>query len=282
VCSRRRLLFGATDVKPTPVKCTDMAVTNEAVWAVAKNAARHLIEANQHYKGQRFASALVSAVYAVEETGKMSFLITRGESPKSKRHAAHSIVFFALAKIITDWKWTWEWARILRGGLTPDIVLSDQQQRTMAEHPEYAEIVQQLRAGKLSTLEERTKAFTAAMVAKEERDGTTAQWKPLFEQGLQQDRLLATYVDVTEFGFNNPETTDPDKASALCWLALALLILVVAMAVISGPLKDYKAEIEHMLPDGLIGAEDINRFIQAIKNADTASSSTTPKAEAGS
>ena len=62
------------------------------------------------------------------------------------------------------------------------------------------------------------------MVAKEQRDGTTKKWKPLFEQGLQQQRLRATYVDITESGFTSPETTDPDGASALCWLALAMLV----------------------------------------------------------
>ncbi len=109
-----------------------MAVTDEAVWAVAKNAARHLVEANQHYAAKRFASAVASAVYAVEETGKMSFLVTGGESPKGKRHAAHAMLFFALAKIIVNWNWTREWAVILRSGLAPGVVVSEQQQRTMA------------------------------------------------------------------------------------------------------------------------------------------------------
>ena len=259
-----------------------MTVADEAVWAVAKNAARHLVEANQHYSAKRFASALASAVLAIEETGKISHLVSFGESPKSKRHAAHTMVFFALLKVVTDWNWTSEWARILRGGLTPDVVLTEQQQRTMAEHPEYADIVEQLRAGKLSTLEERIQAFTNAMVAKEQRDGTTKKWKPLFEQGLQQQRLRATYVDITESGFTSPETTDPDGASALCWLALAMLVLMLALAVVAGPLKNYKAEIEQLLPDDLIGAAEINRFMQAMQSASTASSSDASPAAASS
>src|ERR1035438_5816630 len=114
----------------------NMAVTDEAVWAVAKNAARHLVEANQHYSGKRFASAVASAVYAVEETGKLSFLVTGGESPKKKRHVAHTILFVAFARIIGNWNWTREWAGILRSGLAPDVVLTEQQQCTMAEHPD--------------------------------------------------------------------------------------------------------------------------------------------------
>ena len=87
-----------------------MTVADEAVWAVAKNAARHLAEANQHYSAKRFASALASAVLAIEETGKISHLVSFGESPKSKRHAAHTMVFFALLKV-------WVWPCCRRGRL---------------------------------------------------------------------------------------------------------------------------------------------------------------------
>jgi hypothetical protein len=259
-----------------------MAVTDEALWAVAKNSYRNLIEANQHYSAKRFASALASAVYAIEEAGKMTFLATHGVSPKANRHAAHTMLFFALVKAITNWKSTTEWARILREGLASDAVLSEQQQRTMVEHPEYAAIVEQLRAGKLSTLEERIKAFTAAIVAREERDGTTAQWKPRFEKGLQQERLLATYVDVTEFGFNNPELTDPDKASAMCWAAFVMLWLVLAMAFVDGRLNNYKAEVGEMWPDDLIGAADLARILQVLQDASAKSSGAAPPAPTAS
>jgi hypothetical protein len=255
---------------------TDMPVTDEALWAVAKNAARHLIEANQHHGAKRFASAVPSAVYAIEETGKMAYLHTWGESPKSKRHATHTMLFFALLKAASSWKWTWEWARILRGGLTPDVVLTEQQLRTMAEHPEYAAIVEQLRAGKLSTLEERTQAFAAAMVAKEERDGTTAEWKPRFEKGLQNERLRATYVDITESGFSSPEAINADQASALCWLANAMLWLILVLALFGGRLKSYGGEIEHLLPDDLIGAADLARILEALQKAGAKSNGNTP------
>jgi hypothetical protein len=255
-----------------------MAVTDEALWAVAKNAARHLIEANQHYSGKRSASSVASAVYAIEETGKMAFLNARGESPKNKKHATHAMLFWALLKAATSW--TWEWARILRGGLTPDVVLTEQQLRTMAEHPEYAAIVEQLRAGKLSTLEERTQAFTAAMLAKEERDGTTAVWKPRFEKGLQNERLRATYVDITESGFTSPEAINADQANALCWAAYAMLWLILAMVFVGGRLQSYKGEIEHLLPDELIGSADIARILEALQKAGAKSSGDTPTSAA--
>jgi hypothetical protein len=259
-----------------------MPVTDEALWAVAKNAARHLIEANQHYSGKRFASAVASAAYAIEESGKMSYLVTWGETPKSKRHAAHSMLFVALAKAITEWKWTWEWAQILRNGLAADAVLTEQQQRTMAEHPEFAEVVEQLRAGKLSTPEERIQALAQAMVTKEQRDGTAEKWKPLFEKGLQQQRLRATYVDITESGFSSPETIGPDEASTLCWLAFAMLWLILAMVLVGGRLQNHKAEIEHLLPEDLIGSADINRFLLALQSASVASSGATAPAAAPS
>jgi hypothetical protein len=113
--------------------------------------------------------------------------------------------------------------------LAPDAVLTEQQRHTMAEHPEYAEIVRRLRAGELSTLEERTQAFTQAMTAKGERDGTTEQWKPRFAKGLQDERLRATYVDITESGFSSPETIQSEQASALCWLAFAMMTLILLM-----------------------------------------------------
>jgi AbiV len=254
-----------------------MAVTDEAVWAVAKNASRHLVEANQHYTGKRFASAVASAVYAIEETGKLSFLATGSESVTSKKHAAHTLSFFALLKVAANWNWTWEWAQILRNGLSPDAALTEQQQRTMAEHPEYAELVGRLQMGKLSTLEERTQAFAHAMVAKEERDGTAKQWKPMFEKGLQQDRLRATYVDISESGFSSPEATNPDRASSLCWLGFAMLCLILTITIYTRPsLLSYRAELEHMFPDDLIGTADFVRFVTAFQGSRATSSDVTP------
>lgn len=239
------------------------------MWAVAKNAARHLVEANQHYNGQRFASAVASAIFAIEETGKLSILVTGGEPPKSnKRHTAHAIAFYTFSRLAEDWQWSMEWQSMLRNGWTPDITLTERQQRMMADHPEYAELVRRVQAGELSTVEERTQAFVIANLAKNERDGTNAKWAPIAEQGFNQRRIRATYVDVTESGFNSPETTDPNEASALCWLALGLLLLIVAVATGVGPLKGYEAEVTKLLPDEeLIGAADIARFIEAFTTA---------------
>jgi hypothetical protein len=57
---------------------------------------------------------------------------------------------------------------------------------------------------------------------------------------------------------------------------------MLALAVVAGPLKNYKAEIEQLLPDDLIGAAEINRFMQAMQSASTASSSDASPAAASS
>lgn len=238
--------------------------------AVAKNAARHLIEANQHHSGQRYASAVTSAIFAIEEAGKLSILTIGGKLPKSnKRHATHAILYYAFLRLAEDWQWTMEWQPILRNGWTPCVVLTERQQTMMTEHPEFAEFVRRLQAGELSTVEERTQALVAATVAKNDRDGTNERWKPITEQGLNQRRIRATYVDVTEMGFTSPETTSSDEASAICWVAYGLLLLTLMIAVHVGPLEDYKLEVAKMLPDDveLIGSTDIAQFIERFTKA---------------
>jgi HEPN superfamily AbiV-like protein len=244
-------------------------VSDEALWAVTQNAARHLAEANQHHGGGRFASAVASAVYAIEETGKLAWLVTHGESPKRNKHAAHSMLFVALAGAISNWNWTMDWARLVNNQVAPDAPLTEQQRRTVAEHPEFAEFVRRLRAGELSTTEERSQAFSSAFLAKQARDGSGEPFTTLLQKGLQQSRLRAVYVDVTETGVSTPEATDPDGASALCWLALGWLMLIVAFAAHSRPsLRErYRPEIEGLLPGDLIGAADITRLLQAWQSA---------------
>jgi AbiV family abortive infection protein len=61
-----------------------MAVSEGALKAVAANAVRHLIEADQHYKAGRYPSATVSAAISIEEIGKLGFLAATGSSPKKE------------------------------------------------------------------------------------------------------------------------------------------------------------------------------------------------------
>jgi hypothetical protein len=111
------------------------------------------------------------------------------------------VLLYAFGRLAEDMPAMLEWQPIPRNGWTPETTLTERQQRTLAEHPEYADIVRRLQAGELSTLADRTQAFVAAMTVKAERDGTHAKWQPIVEQGLNQLRIRATYVDVTEPGF---------------------------------------------------------------------------------
>jgi hypothetical protein len=89
-------------------------------------------------------------------------------------------------------------------------------------------------------------------------------------------------VDITESGFSSPETTDPDGASALCCLALAMLWLILVAALLKGRLQNHKAEIAQLLPDDLLGFAEINRIIQTLQSARVAPSDATPPAAATS
>jgi hypothetical protein len=243
--------------------------TPAALVAVACNAARHLIEANEHYNEHRYASAVSSAIFAIEETGKLAIHSVGGEAPKSnKRHAAHALLFYALGRLSQDFQSMLEWQPILRNGWTRETTLTERQQRTLAEHPEFAKLVERMQAGELSTLAERTLEFVAALGVKADRDGTNAKWKPIVEQGLNQLRIQATYVDVTDTGFRTPYTITEGEAYALCWFGLGLLLLQLAMSVNVGPLKEYKAEIAKILPErGLVGQADIAQFVEAFTKA---------------
>ena len=64
------------------------AVSNAALWAVAQNSIRHLVEADDHFKKQRYASVLASAVLSIEETGKLHFLAFMGKSFDKHQHNA--------------------------------------------------------------------------------------------------------------------------------------------------------------------------------------------------
>jgi hypothetical protein len=238
-----------------------------ALIAVAKNAARHLIEANQHYVGERYPSAVCSAVFAIEETGKFSILSSGKPLPKSnKRHAVHAFMFYGISRVLEDWQWSMEWQPILRKGWTSDVVLTERQQKMIAEHPEFADVVRRFQAGEISTPEERVQAFAAASLAKDNRDGTSARWKPVVEQGLNQLRIRATYVDVTETGVTGPNITSTE-ADGICWIALALLTLALMTAVNVGPLQDHRAEVAKELAPvftddvELIGQADIAKVI---------------------
>jgi hypothetical protein len=88
-----------------------------------------------------------------------------------------------------------------------------------------------LQAGELAESTERLNTWAAAVVAKEQCDGTFNLWEPIFTRGLQAIRLKATYVDVTPTGDvqTDPNTIDDDFAKYMCTGALAFLVMVLML-----------------------------------------------------
>ncbi|HEX4050676.1 MAG TPA: AbiV family abortive infection protein [Steroidobacteraceae bacterium] len=210
-----------------------VVVSDAALRAVAANSFRHLLDADQHYKAGRFPSAIASAVLAIEEAGKLSWITAHGKAPKEKRHAAHAMLFLALLKGLQSWPWTAEWVKFYMSGASPsDVSLTAQQQKDIAAHPELAEFVRRLQAGELADSTERLNAFSAATVEKEKREGTYQSWESLFGQGLQYLRLRATYVDISPAGdaLTDPSTLDESSAKFLCTGAVAFVILALLIA----------------------------------------------------
>lgn len=170
-----------------------MTISDATLWAVAQNAIRHILEADEHCKKQRPPSALSAAVMAIEETGKLLFLKAPGRGDQN--HLMKQAPFVAMLFLACDMgRWV-DWQQILKEGLDPTTSLSDEQQSDVATHPEFEDFVRRLKAGDLTKKRERVNAFALAAHARCERDGTYTRWHPIFR--LFHDlRMRATYVDV--------------------------------------------------------------------------------------
>ena len=239
------------------------AISDAALKAVAANAFRHLLEADQHYKAARFPSAIASAVLSIEEAGKLSFLGTHGHAPKEKRHAAHTVLFLGLLKALGSWSWTAEWVKFYMSGANPaDVGLSAQQQHDVAAHPELAEFVRRLQAGELVDSTERLNVFAAATVEKEKRDGTHKPWESLFAKGLQSLRLKATYVDVTSAGEIQTDPSTLDDSDAKFWCTGAVAFVILALMLAKYQRKSLKLEnLFTNVPDDLTGFEAVCKIL---------------------
>jgi len=240
-----------------------MTVSDAALKAVAANALRHLLEADQHYKARRYPSATASAVLSIEEGGKLAFLASTGSMPKAKghvRHALHAAPFVALAKLFAaDSAWVADWRKMLREGNA--LELTSQQQQTIAAHPELAEFVCRVQAGELPESKARLEAWAVAAVAKERRDGTLKNWEPLITTGLQRLRLAATYVDVGESG---DAVTVPDLMNdaalpeGLCAGAAGVLVLSLTLASYVRKTLDVR-DLLGSVPDDMTGFDLFRR-----------------------
>ena len=243
-----------------------MAVSDAALRAIAANAVRHLIEADRHYKCGRYPSATASAVLSIEEAGKMGFLVAHGSAPKQKRHAAHAMMFVALLAVFQTWGWAFEWRAILRGEEgASDLDLTDQQQKDVADHPEFADFVRRVQTGGFADLTERRAVWAAAVTAKQQREGALSRWEPFFTQGLQSIRLKATYVDVSAGGdsWTDPNTFDNDFAKFMCTGGVGFLIVMLMVAVYTRKSLEV-GDLLESVPDDVTGMDMLRKLFPSL------------------
>lgn len=228
-----------------------MPASDAALRALISNAARHLLEADQHYKGGRYPSATASAVLSIEETGKLSFLALSGKVAKEQRHRMHALIFIAVAKGLSQLPELSKWQSIIKQGKNAAAELTARKQEVAGRHPELAEFLRHVEAGELEDPQERVKAWAEATLAKENRDGTMKSWEPLLKDGLQQIRLKATYVDIGENGeiLREPDFNDASGAEFLCGSALMIFSLIALAVKALRPTLDLGETIKAVTTD---------------------------------
>jgi hypothetical protein len=241
------------------------AVSDAALWAVAQNAIRHLIEADEHFKKQRYASSLASAVLSVEETGKLHFLAFCGKTFEGNKHKGHQIIFVAALNLLAELPKTAPWQRILKQGLLADAALSVELQQIVAENPEFNEFIDALRKGALSDPKERVAAWAKAMQAKKLRDGTTETWRPFIDGLFHKLRMKATYVDIGETGevTSGPSFIDAGNAEFMCFGALGLLMLAFGLTV-RARLWNHRDDFTRALPEDITGMATFMQVVRPI------------------
>jgi hypothetical protein len=240
-------------------------ISDAALCAVARNSIRHLVEADEHFKKQRFASALASAVFSIEEYGKLYFVALTGKG--NQPHRMKQIIFVVMLRFVISHGWWSHWRAMLKDGLG-DAVLSEQQQKDIADHPEIGAFVEALRAGKFTDPQQRLDAFVQAVIQKERRDGTTSFWQPFLEGQLNKVRMRATYVDVSDAGepVSDPSTISAENAAFLC--AGAFGLLTISYGIMRPRLTGLAEEFEKIiLADDLTGQDTVRQIIQPFMDA---------------
>jgi hypothetical protein len=235
--------------------------SSAALIAIAKNAIRHLKDADEHFKRQQYASSLSAAVLSIEETGKLLFMGITGRLVKNT-HVWKQIPFVTFLKLMTGLQWAADWQKILKEGLPINAVLSPEQQKYLDAHPEYVDLLDKLRAGELPELQQRVAAFTEALRAQENRDGTANYWLPYFDGYFHKLRMQATYVDIADTGevTSDPARIEPVLAEAMFPGALLLLFISTALV-----LPAEHENLCRLIPDNITGTETVLEIIQNFK-----------------
>jgi AbiV family abortive infection protein len=217
-----------------------MTISNEMMRALAGNAVRHLTDADLHLKRGNIPSAMSSAVFAIEELGKLCYISAMNDLPPPhlrRHHPTNTLIYVALLHVVHSLPRNSEWSQILREGHKADVPLTESQKQTIAKYPEFAQFMDRLKSGGLEDPTERVRAFSAAAAARAAQEREFAPWMPLIKRGLQDFRLAATYVDQrgSPGNWNDPQTVDPDVTRTLCVSGLLFLVLVFALAEAARP-----------------------------------------------
>jgi hypothetical protein len=248
--------------KPASVALTRVGVSTPALWAVVRNAIRHLTEADVHYKNSRYPSALASAVLSIEEAGKAITCMAHGKDIESgNRHVIHQMPFVAVVTVLMKLQTVAKWQSILKNGLAPDADVPIEVQQIVDKHPEFASFITDLRAGRLSGQQQRLEAWARARVAEETRNGTLDEWqKPILGGVLHELRLKSIYVDIGKDGevVSAPNAIDEDTAKSVCVSALAFIMFIAT----EPRLAAHRDETGELL-EGMTGTETVAYWFRA-------------------
>jgi AbiV family abortive infection protein len=231
-------------------------VSDEALWAVAKNAIRHWDEADMHFRAQRFASAAASAVYSVEEGGKLQFLTATGEPLNDfvkRNHTMKALLLGGLVFVSAVLTYLVRWSPIMQKDWMPGSGLTAEQQKDVDADHEISAFAGRLNQGEFPDAGERSKVWMEAVVQVLMRKGIDKDIKTQAEN-FQKLRLLATYVDIDKgTGLaRGPDLVDEKGAQAVCnYAALQLLIMLISN---HKRLPGLEAYLEEALHSDRVGA----------------------------
>jgi hypothetical protein len=266
-CTNIQVYFkGLNNAMKDPSELFAKGISEAALCAIARNSIRHFLDSDEHFRKQRFASALASAVFSIEECGKLYFVALTGKG--NQTHKMKQIFFAAMLKFVVSQPWWSMWRTVVKNGLTADTVLSEGQLKDIADHPELAAVVEAARAGQFDDPEKRRAAFVQAAIHKEQRDGTTDRWLPVIDGLLNKLRMQATYVDVAENGeaVSDPSRFDAETTEFLC--AGALGLLTISYGLMRSRLIGVEPEFKKMiLADDLTGQATVRKVMQPFVDA---------------
>lgn len=228
--------------------------TTEAIQAIARNSIRLITDADILARAQRGQNAMSSAIIAIEEADKLWHVATGKTAPPA--HAKKQMLFGLLSYIALSWRRMVPWAKILRDGLEPGAILSEDQKKALV-HPEFVDFVRRVQAGELADGERRWLVLFMAHMAALQRDGTVDAFTIFTAGNLNKMPKEATYVDVENGAvISDPATVDTGLLPILilfsAWFLMGMLIICVSQKALQ---REEAIALLKLLPDELTGVD---------------------------